>query len=39
MELDDPAADPQRVRALKLIRKLADEKAKKEQSRLPFPGR
>ncbi|HJZ89688.1 MAG TPA: S41 family peptidase [Gemmataceae bacterium] len=31
MELDDPAADPQRVRALKLIRKLADEKAKKEQ--------
>jgi carboxyl-terminal processing protease len=31
LDLDDPAADPQRVRALRLIRKLADEKAKKEQ--------
>jgi C-terminal peptidase prc len=26
MDLDDPLADPQRARALKLIRKLADEK-------------
>jgi carboxyl-terminal processing protease len=31
MDLDDPAADPQRVRALKLMRKLIEERVKKEQ--------
>jgi carboxyl-terminal processing protease len=31
MELDDPAADPQRVRALKLIRRLIGDRIKKEQ--------
>jgi hypothetical protein len=31
MDLDDPAADPQRVRALKLMRKLIDDRVKKEQ--------
>jgi C-terminal peptidase prc len=31
MALDDPAADPQRVRALKLMRRLIEERAKKEQ--------
>jgi carboxyl-terminal processing protease len=31
MDLDDPGADPQRVRALKLIRKLVEEKGRKEQ--------
>jgi carboxyl-terminal processing protease len=31
MELDDPEGDPQRLRALKLVRKLIAEKAKKEQ--------
>jgi hypothetical protein len=31
MELDDPAADPQRSRALKLIRRLIEDRIKKEQ--------
>ncbi len=31
LELDDPAADPQRVRALKLIKKLVADRAKTEQ--------
>jgi carboxyl-terminal processing protease len=31
MELDDPEGDPQRLRALKLMRKLIAEKARKEQ--------
>lgn len=30
LDLDDPAADPQRARALRLIRKLVEEKAKKD---------
>jgi hypothetical protein len=28
LDLDDPAADPQRLRALKLMRKLVEEKKK-----------
>jgi carboxyl-terminal processing protease len=31
MDLDDPAADPQRLRALKLMRQLIAERVKKEQ--------
>ena len=31
MDLDDPEGDPQRLRALKLMRKLIAERAKKEQ--------
>ncbi|HKB02934.1 MAG TPA: S41 family peptidase [Gemmataceae bacterium] len=31
MELDDPEGDPQRLRALKLMRKLIEDRAKKEQ--------
>jgi len=31
LDLDDPTADPQRLRALKLIRKLIEERIKKEQ--------
>jgi len=31
MELDDPAADPQRLRALKLMRRLIEDRVKKEQ--------
>jgi carboxyl-terminal processing protease len=31
LDLDDPLADPQRVRALRLIKKLLEERAKKEQ--------
>jgi carboxyl-terminal processing protease len=31
MELDDPEGDPQRLRALKLMRKLIEERTRKEQ--------
>jgi carboxyl-terminal processing protease len=31
LALDDPEADPQRVRALKLLKKLVEERVKKEQ--------
>jgi C-terminal processing protease CtpA/Prc len=31
LDLDDPAADPQRQRALKLMRQLIDEQSRKEQ--------
>jgi carboxyl-terminal processing protease len=31
LDLDDPLADPQRVRALKMIKALAQDRAKKEQ--------